>query len=144
MNDVVKIIIGGNHIDQRGEIQFNNDFDLSCIKRFMVFHHKSIKNVRAWQGHKRENKWLMVLKGSFVINCVQIDNWLNPSKNLIPNTFILNKNNNCILHIPSGFANGFKALEKNSILLLFSDSTLEESKEDDFRFDKNLWYNWTS
>jgi dTDP-4-dehydrorhamnose 3,5-epimerase len=44
--------------------------------------------------------------------------------------------------IPGGYANGFKALEDNSRLLAFSNLSLEESRQDDYRFEKNMWKNW--
>ena len=66
----------------------------------------------------------------------------NPSFELKPETFILDSKNTEILQIPSGYANGFKALEENSELLVFSNLSLEEAKNDQFRFDMNLWMDW--
>ncbi len=40
-----------------------------------------------------------------------------------------------------GFANGFINLEPNSELMIFSTSTLEESKNDDYRYDKDHFEN---
>jgi hypothetical protein len=42
-----------------------------------------------------------------------------------------------------GFVNGFQALEADSILMVYSDKTLEESKEDDFRWPPE-YFNDTS
>ena len=46
--------------------------------------------------------------------------------------------------IPLGYANGIKALETNSKLIVFSSQTLENAKKDDYRFEKNLWFDWNS
>jgi hypothetical protein len=47
-----------------------------------------------------------------------------------------------VLRIGGGHATGIKALTSNASLLVFSDMNTLMSKEDDFRFDKNLWFNW--
>lgn len=130
--------------DQRGELIFNNNFDLKDLRRFIVFYHSNTDVIRAWQGHKFEDKWLLVIHGAFIINCVEIDDWANPSLTLTPQSFVLRKSSKALLHIPKGFANGFKAVEENSTLLLFSNATLNESKSDDFRYDKDLWFDWNN
>ena len=37
---------------------------------------------------------------------------------------------------------GFKALEANSKMMVFSSFTVEESSNDNYRFDKDKWYDW--
>ena len=44
---------------------------------------------------------------------------------------VLSSNNPKVLFIPSGYANGFKSLEADTIVQFFSTSTLEESTGDD-------------
>jgi dTDP-4-dehydrorhamnose 3,5-epimerase len=58
--------------------------------------------------------------------------------------FILSDRKPSILKIPSGYANGFRMLEKDSIIQFFSNKTLKESLKDDIRyawdfFGKNIW-----
>ena len=53
----------------------------------------------------------------------------------MPEIYTLHSDKLEILRIPGGYANGFRALEQGSELLVFSDSYLEASKNDDFRFD---------
>jgi dTDP-4-dehydrorhamnose 3,5-epimerase-like enzyme len=36
--------------------------------------------IRAWHGHKKEAKYVLVVKGSALVCAVGIDNWVNPSK----------------------------------------------------------------
>ena len=142
MDKKAQIIVGGSHKDDRGKIIFCNDFDLSEVKRFYLIEHPDINVVRAWQGHQREQKWFFVVEGTFKIVLVQPDNWENPSKTLITEEYILRSSEPTVLHVPGNYSNGFKALEPKSKIMVFSSFTVEESSNDNFRFDKNLWYNW--
>ncbi|MEO8820644.1 MAG: WxcM-like domain-containing protein [Ginsengibacter sp.] len=142
MNKKPQIIRGGDHEDERGKIIFCNEFDLSEVKRFYLIEHRNIDIVRAWQGHQREQKWFFVVEGAFKIVLVQPDNWENPSNTLSAEAFILKSSDVMILHVPGNYANGFKALEPKSKIMVFSSFTVEESSKDNFRFDKERWYNW--
>ena len=136
------LIIGGQHIDERGKLSFFNDFDMEPVRRFYVIEHPDIKTVRAWQGHKVEQKWFYVIAGSFKVVLVLPDDWEKPSEKLSTQEFILKSTMNQVLHIPGGHANGFKALEANSKLIIFSDFSMADAGKDDYRFDKDLWYKW--
>lgn len=142
MSHPLKLIEGGIHDDERGTIAFVNDFDLSEVVRFYRITHPKTSIVRAWQGHQKESKWFHCYQGSFLIKLMKIDKWETPSKDLIPQVFELKNSQSQVLYIPPGYASGFKALEKNSSLMVFSDMTVENSMEDDFRFEKNYWFNW--
>jgi len=136
------IIQGGIHQDDRGKIVFANDFDLVDVRRLYHISHHNTETIRAWQGHKVEAKWFHCTVGSFLVKLIKIDNWENPSLELEIETHTLSADDSQVLYIPPGYTNGFKAIEPNSSLLVFSDATLEESKNDDFRFDKNYFFNW--
>lgn len=138
----LSLIHGSQHADERGLIRFVNNFDLSPVKRFYTIEHKNTNVVRAWQGHKVEEKYFHIIQGSFLLAAVKIDNWSDPSKSLVPQKFILSAEESQVLHFPAGFANGFRALEPNSLLIIFSTLTIDEAPKDDFRFDKDLWLNW--
>ena len=112
------------------------------IVRFYLIEHPEVSVVRAWQGHKIEQKWFCVVAGSFKVVLVQPDDWENPSKELATQEFILKTENCEVLHIPGGFANGFKALEPGSKMIIYSDSNVEESAADNFRFEAAMWYHW--
>ena len=142
MNDVPEIIQGGTHIDARGKLTFFNDFNLKEVRRFYVIEHPDTSVVRAWQGHKIEQKWFYVLAGSFKVTLLRPDNWENPADTLPANEYILSAADNQVLHIPGGFVNGFKALEANSRMMVFSDFAINEAGSDDWRFDKKLWKLW--
>ncbi|TPD69828.1 dTDP-4-dehydrorhamnose 3,5-epimerase family protein [Flavobacterium microcysteis] len=142
MKEEPQIIQGNIHEDERGKLFYANEFDLSDVKRYYIIEHPDTKIIRAWQAHQKEQKWFQVISGSFLVAVVQPDNWGKPSEKLEVRKFVLNANENQILHIPGNFANGFKALEKNSRMIVFSDFSLEESSKDNFRFDGKLWFDW--
>ena len=135
----MKLIKGNIHKDQRGIVRFVNDFHFENIKRFYTITHPDITTIRAWQGHQRETKYFYVTKGSFLINWIEIDNWVQPSKDLKINAHTLSDTQSEILIIPPGYVNGFKALEPDSTMVVFSDMSLEESKNDDYRFALDYW-----
>jgi len=135
----VRLIEGNSFSDHRGIIRFVNDFNFDGIKRFYTIQHKDTKTIRAWQGHKLETKYFYVAKGSFLIGIIKIDDWEQPSKDIKIQHTILSDSKSELLMIPSGNANGFKTIEPDSILVVFSDKTLEESKADDFRWDSEYF-----
>lgn len=144
-NDFVSepiLIKGSSHIDERGQIGFVNSFNLSQVKRFYIISPKNTQVIRAWQAHKFESKYFYCISGEFIVSTVKIDDFNKPSKNLKTHVYLLKEGESNILYIPPGYANGFKAKQKNSKLLVFSDKTIDESKQDDYRFNKNNWINW--
>jgi dTDP-4-dehydrorhamnose 3,5-epimerase-like enzyme len=128
-----KLILGNNHTDDRGTLFFNNDFDTTAIKRIYIIENKNTDFVRAWQGHKIEQRWFTAVQGSFEIKLIAIDNWEKPSVNLQKKTFVLKPNSMEVLHIPKGFVSSIQALEKGSKLLVMADYLLGEIK-DEYRF----------
>jgi len=132
------VIKGGSHSDNRGNLTYNNDFDMSSIKRMYFIQNSSTSFVRAWQGHVIERRWFSVVKGSFEIKLIKIDNWENPTKNLDIFSSILNDQNLDVLFVPAGYVNSIQALEENSKLLLMSDYRLGDI-QDEYRFDSNYF-----
>jgi dTDP-4-dehydrorhamnose 3,5-epimerase len=141
---VTHIIDGGHFSDNRGTVAFVNDFNLIPVKRFYCITHPNTTIVRAWQGHQIESKWFYCTKGSFEIKVIKIDNWHSPSKNLTIQTYVLTATQSQVLAVATGCATGIRALEMNASLMVFSDKTLNEAKGDDYRFDKDYWFNWDS
>ncbi len=142
MKDKLAIIQGRSHEDERGKLIFFNDFDMSAVKRFYLIEHSHVTTVRAWQGHRKEKKWFYVIAGGFKVVLVKPDDWQSPSPDLQVDEHVLKAEDNRILSIPGGMANGFKALSNGSKMLVFSSFTVEESSADDYRFNKAMWYNW--
>ena len=139
MLDKIKIIKGGIHSDERGQLSFINDFDLEDIRRMYIIEPANTDLIRAWQGHKKEEKYFLVVQGSFTIGLVEIDNWINPSTELTPTFIELNANNPKVLCVPGGYANGIKSNSKESRIMVFSSSTLVDAKGDEYRFPENYW-----
>jgi len=130
--------------DERGEVGFVNGFSFPQVKRFYTVKNQNKYMVRAWHGHKKEAKFVYAISGKALLGAVAIDNWENPSKKLSVHKFILNAKKPSIVYIPPGYVNGFQSLTKNAKLMFFSTFTLEESLQDDIRFDKEYWNIWVS
>ncbi len=135
MNSKIEKISGGLFADDRGYLRFVNDFDFAQVKRFYQVENHSKNFIRAWHGHRKEGKYVYVPKGSALVGAVNLD-----SEEIFKTT--LTSQSPCVLYIPPGYANGFKTLEENTILMFFSTSTLDESKGDDIRFDYDKWNIW--
>jgi dTDP-4-dehydrorhamnose 3,5-epimerase len=129
-------------IDERGQLNFFNDLNLEKFKRIYYITHNNTKVIRAWQGHKNEAKLFKVTKGVFVLAYVKLDSLINPCHNLTAKHIVLEANKNEFLYVPAGYANGLKALEKNSMLQVFSSMRLEDSLKDKVRFEPNQWFDW--
>jgi len=132
------IVEGKVHTDFRGSLFYNNDFDAKEVKRIYFIENKDTDVVRAWQGHKIEQRWFSAVQGSFEIKLIEIDEWENPSKNSVIHTFILDASQLDILHIPKGCISSIQALEPNSKLMLMADYLLGEVK-DEYRFDPDYF-----
>ncbi len=131
----------GKSEDHRGYVEFYNELKLDYYKRFYIVSNPIEGTVRAWHGHKIEEKLIKVLKGEFLICLVKVDNWDQPSKNLEILEYKLNENSG-LLYVPSGYANGAINLNSDSKVMYFSSLVLEDSKNDDYRFDSKYWHPW--
>ena len=134
-----KMFVGERFSDHRGALNFFNTFDMKEVKRLYEIEPVDDKVIRAWQGHRFEKKWFYCSAGSFVINVIELDNFEKPSANLEAKRFVLESKKPSVLEISGGYANGFRAKEQNSKLVVYSNFGLEESKNDDFRYDLNTW-----
>jgi dTDP-4-dehydrorhamnose 3,5-epimerase len=84
-----ELINGGLSVDDRGQVSFANDFNFKDVKRFyMVSNHKQ-GFVRAWHAHKKEAKYVLVVKGAALVGAVAIDDWDKPSKDAEVKRFTL-------------------------------------------------------
>ncbi|AYN05201.1 WxcM-like domain-containing protein [Flavobacterium sp. 140616W15] len=136
---IPKIIQGGNFSDHRGTISYVNDFSFTAVERFYIISNSDDNPIRAWQGHKLDAKNFYCLSGSFKIHFVKVDNWENPSKDLLIETVTVSASESKIVHIPAGYANAIQALEKDSKLISFSTLPLVNVSEDDVRYDSDYW-----
>ena len=51
------LILGGSHQDKRGVLKYNNNFDVTSVKRMYIIENIDTFFVRGWQGHKIEQRW---------------------------------------------------------------------------------------
>lgn len=133
------LMLGASHKDERGKILFFNSLDLSQIKRMYQIEPANERIIRAWQGHKIEQKWFYCLAGSFIINLIEIMDFEHPSKDAKISQHILTATNPSVLYVNGGYASGIKSTAPNSKVLVFSDFSKEASKNDDYRFDTDFW-----
>ena len=128
-----KIIKGNCHFDSRGSLFYNNDFDATEIKRIYVIENQNTDFIRAWQGHKIEQRWFSAMQGSFEIKLIEIDDWEQPSKDLVPFVYSVNAEKLNVIHVPQGYASSIRSLEEGSKLLVMANYILGENN-DDYRF----------
>ena len=138
----IEILQGGISVDYRGRISHVNDLDMTAIRRFYVIHQRDTSIIRAWHGHQHERKWFYCVRGAFTVAFVKVDNWEQPSPDLKAEIFHLSADNSGVLCIPEGYANGIRANEPDSELLVFSDKILSEAVHDSWRYDKDMWVDW--
>lgn len=131
-----KILNGGIAVDDRGSVRFVNDFNFSDVKRFYQVENHRSGFIRAWHGHKKEGKYVYVVKGSALVGVVNME-----TEKITK--FVLSDKSPKILWIPPGNYNGFKSLESDTKIMFFSTSTLEESLGDDIRQDYDKWDIWS-
>jgi len=135
---IPKITKGNSHTDSRGTLHYNNDFDASTIRRFYIIENQNTDFIRAWQGHKIEQRWFSAVQGSFKIRLIAIDNWEFPSKDLKAVEYILKSEKQDILHVPKGFVSSIQSLEEGSKLLVMSDYLMGEIN-DEYRFEADYF-----
>lgn len=119
-------------MDDRGKVMFVNDFDFKDVKRFYVLENFQELWTRAWHGHKKEGKYVIVVSGSAQIGTVDM-------KTEEVTTYFLSEYKPQVLYIPPGFYNSARAFEPKTKIMYFSTSTLEESKGDDYRVSLDKW-----
>ena len=140
MELVPKVIKGNSHKDDRGALTYNNQFDLTAVKRIYIIDNATLNIKRGWQGHKIEQRWFSAVKGSFKISLIKIDNWDIPSTNLLCKEIQINSKTLDVLHVPKGYVSCIQALEKDAKLLVMADYLIGEIK-DEYRYNLDYFDN---
>jgi dTDP-4-dehydrorhamnose 3,5-epimerase-like enzyme len=133
------IIPGGLAVDDRGQLAFVNGFAFGNIQRFYMVENFSTEVIRAFHGHLKEEKFIFVVSGSAIVAAVQFDDPARPNKTSKVHRFVLSERQPQILHVPSGYVNGFRPLEPRTRIMFFSTASLEASRTDDYRFPHDYW-----
>ena len=134
----------GTAYDDRGFLEFFNDFHKYNIKRFYIINNNQTNFIRAWHAHKKESKIFYCIEGFVQVSAVKIKNFDNPNKKSKVHNFFLSEKKPKLLYIPSGYANGIKFFSNNERVIVFSSSILKDSLNDDYRFDFDFWNPWES
>ena len=132
------LILGGNYEDDRGILKYNNEFDISLVKRMYIIENVDTVFIRCWQGHKIEQRWFTAVVGGFKIDLIKIDDWENPSKKLKKITFEISSKNADVLHIPVGYVSSIQAMIKSSKLLVMADYKLG-AVSDDYKYSTDYF-----
>jgi len=127
--------------DHRGKVSFTNDLNLNKVVRTYKVINKQARTVRAWHGHKIEEKWISVEDGEFLVCVVKVEDFENPSKDQEVFKFNMTPDSG-ILYIPKNYANGAMNLTENNAVRYYSSLPLEESIDDDYRFESDFWNPW--
>jgi dTDP-4-dehydrorhamnose 3,5-epimerase-like enzyme len=109
------------------------------IVRFYIISNSAENPVRAWQGHKIDNKYFFCIQGAIRVHFVKVDHWESPSKDLKAESVVLSAVESNVLHIPEGYANAIESLEEGSKLMSFSTLPFDRTGEDDVRFPSDMW-----
>jgi dTDP-4-dehydrorhamnose 3,5-epimerase-like enzyme len=136
------LIAGGRATDDRGSLGFINGFEISQFKRFYTVENHEVGFIRAWHGHLKEAKAIMVIRGSALVCAVKMTDTIAPLKTEPIKRLVLTAANTSAFLVPAGYANGFKTLTSDALVLVFSSTSLDESLNDDFRFPFDYWDPW--
>ena len=84
-----------------------NGFGFEAVRRFYMVENFTTEVVRAFHGHMKEEKFVLVVQGAIIVAAVQFGDPANPNRNAKPHRFVLTDRQPQILHVPAGYANGF-------------------------------------
>lgn len=132
-----RLIKGGLSVDERGIVSYVNDFDFPDVKRFYVIENHRVGYVRAWHGHRREEKSITVIQGTAIIGVIPLATF--EKKDTKTFRFVLSARQPAVLYIPGGYANGCMVLEEGTKIVHFSTFTMEEAEGDDMRYAGTLF-----
>lgn len=140
----MQIETGGSFVDDRGVMQFANEFDIASkgIRRWYMVQMHTAGVVRAWHAHRSEEKFIIPLDGAMLVCAVPITNWECPETDVHVQRFVLSPLAPCVCHIESGWAHGLMSLSAAARVLVLSTLTIEDSRKDDIRFPPRYWDVW--
>ncbi len=135
---------GGLGVDDRGEVGYVNGFTFQGVKRFYFLQNHRQGFIRAWHAHRREAKYVLVVAGVALVGAVPIvGDWVKPDRNAKVYRYTMSAKKPAVLYIPPGYANGAMSLSTDATVMYFSTATMEETKDDDVRYDARYWDAWS-
>lgn len=136
MSKSPKLLNRQTHEDDRGKVFHYGSSALGGIQRIYFVEPSLESGFRGWHGHQTEGKVFLCINGKVRISTVEILNWQTPTAVGQVKSFELESDRGDLLLIPEGYANGIEPLTENSLVLVMSNRSLEESLQDDFRYPK--------
>lgn len=134
------MIVGKRFQDARGVLLYNNEFDMSSVRRMYIIENDTSLNQRGWQGHAIEKRWYACINGEFKISLIKVDDFENPSSNLPKIDYYLESNQGLnILYIEPGHISLIESLIEGSKLIVYSDYLLGENN-DEYRFPQEKFF----
>jgi dTDP-4-dehydrorhamnose 3,5-epimerase-like enzyme len=118
--------------DDRGNFS-NIDFNGQEAKRAYVITNNQQGVIRAFHGHKNEAKAFYVTKGAFMFNFHSMD---SEDKEY---HVVLDEHTPSYIFCPAGWYNGFVSLTNDAQLVVLSSSSMDESRNDDYRLDPMVY-----
>ena len=105
-------------------------FAADSKRAYLIKNHRA-GVIRAFHGHMEESKILFAIRGGFKIVCISMEtgDWKK---------FAITEKGDNIIKIPARMYHGLASLSDDSELLIVSNKTFEESKNDDFRLPYDL------
>lgn len=149
---IPELVEGGLAVDDRGTVSYVNEV-AQRVKRIYFVSNFERGFVRAWHGHYKEIKGVVVRRGAAIIIAMPFSEILWAEKYAYDDMatcnpdgfykYTLTEKKPQILWIPKGYVNGFKTLTDNTEVMFLSTASLEESKNDDFRLSAEIFrYLW--
>ena len=133
------LLDGARFDDARGSLLCCNGCDLAELRRFYVLTHPDTATIRGWNAHRFEAKRFFCLRGGFEIALQPMTSFAPPEAAGEAECFRLEAAKPRLLCAPAGYANAIKATEPGSILLVFSDKTLEGARNDNWKYPPETW-----
>jgi dTDP-4-dehydrorhamnose 3,5-epimerase-like enzyme len=130
---VPQFIKGESFKDNRGQIFFNNDFDLKYVRRFYEIENINSEHIRGWKGHTIQSRWFFATKGVIKISVSKFDKNEKLYKDSLE-IFELDSNTKDVLYVPKYHATTIKQLTNGAKVMVMSDYLLNE-KSDEIMWD---------
>lgn len=124
------LLKGNVFSDERGNIKYNNEFDVLPFKRIYFIHNNIDKPIRGWMGHKIEQRSFVACTGTFKIYTVAPLDWQSPSKSTDISSFTISSDELNVLKVPPGHMTAINQLEENGLLLVLGDYYLGEINDE--------------
>ena len=138
--DKPKTIEGKLFCDARGRLLTWNEYNPTQggIKRSYVVKNRENGYIRAFHFHQFEEKYIRVVQGAALFVYYHPTDIKTGDCNGEYQKIVLDSDVPQVLYLPPNTAHGFKTLEENTLILVDSTFTLEQSKADDYRYEYNI------